>query len=72
MFNWSDAVGITQLISMVVGLVWGISKIQTTTVVLTKSIDTLDRTIGKLETAIEKVEEKIGKHGERIAVLEKG
>ena len=70
MFNWSDAVGIAQLVSMIIGLVWGISKIQTTTVVLTKSIDTLDRTISKLETAIEKVEAKIGEHGERIAVLE--
>ena len=70
MFNWSDAVGIAQLASMIIGLVWGISKIQTTTVVLTKSIDTLDKTIGKLETAIEKVEAKIGEHGERIAVLE--
>ena len=70
MFNWSDAVGIAQLVSMIIGLVWGISKIQTTTVVLTKSIDTLDKTIGKLETAIEKVEAKIGEHSERIAVLE--
>lgn len=70
MFSWSDAVGIAQLISMIVCLVWGISKIQTTTVVLTKSIDALDRTISKLETAIEKVETKIGDHGERIAVLE--
>lgn len=70
MNDWSTVVNFAQLISMIIGLVWGISKIQTTTVVLTKSIDMLDKTIGKLEMAIERVETKIGEHGERIAILE--
>lgn len=68
----SDILGFAQLAGMIISIVWGISKINTTTQVLTNSITTLDRTIGKLETAIEKVEAKIGDHGERIAVLENG
>ena len=71
MFNWSDVVGLAQIIGMIVGLVWAISKIQTTTAVLTQTIGSLDRTITKLEKAIERVEDKLIDHGERIAALEK-
>ena len=71
MFNWSDVVGVAQIVGMIVGLVWAISKIQTTTVVLTQTIGSLDRTITKLEKAIERVEDKLIDHGERIAALEK-
>ena len=70
MFNWSDVVSIGVLISMIVSLVWGISKIQNTTDLLSHAIDTLSKAIDKLDKAIEKVEAKIGDHGERIAVLE--
>jgi len=71
MFNWSDVVGLAQIVGMIVGLVWAISKIQTTTAVLTQTIGSLDRTITKLEKAIERVEDKLNEHGERIAALEK-
>ena len=71
MFNWSDVVGLAQIVGMIVGLVWAISKIQTTTAVLTQTIGSLDRTITKLEKAIERVEDKLIEHGERIAALEK-
>ena len=71
MFNWSDVVGLAQIVGMIVGLVWAISKIQTTTAVLTQTIGSLDRTITKLEKAIERVEDKLIDHGERIAALEK-
>ena len=71
MFNWSDVVGLAQIVGMIVGLVWAISKIQTTTAVLTQTIGNLDKTITKLEKAIERVEDKLNEHGERIAVLEK-
>lgn len=68
----SDVLGFAQLGGMIISIVWAISKINTTTLVLTNSITTLDKTISKLEAAIEKVESKIGEHGERIAVLENG
>ncbi len=67
----SGILGLMQFIAIIAGMVWGISKIQTTTIVLSNTIENLNRIIGKLEQAVEKVEIRLIEHAERIAVLEK-
>ncbi len=70
MLEIPEILGLTQFVSIIAGMVWGISKIQMTTSILTNSIMNLDKTIAKLEQACDRVESKLHEHGERLASLE--
>jgi prefoldin subunit 5 len=71
MESFMDRFGmLTQLGAVLVAAIWAISKIRTTTEILTKTIEVLSKTIDKLETTLEKMKDNYTQHEIRISHLE--
>ena len=59
-----------QFVSLIVGAVWVVGKIRTTTEVLNNTISNLGKTIERLEVTLLKIETQYISHEVRIAKIE--
>jgi len=61
---------VIELVTVMIAAVWAVSKIKTTTEVLSETMKHLRSSIEKLDLLVERIDEKVDAHGERIAALE--
>lgn len=61
---------VIQLVALVAAGIWAVSAIKSTTVQLTATIDTLEKTVSRLAVMIAAIETKAVDHEVRIQMLE--
>jgi len=66
----SYGLALLQLIGLIVGGVWGISKIQSTTLVLNTTLQHLDETVKEIKGVISRMEDRLTLHDARLTKLE--
>lgn len=61
-----------EIVVLLIGAVWAVAKINSTTSVLNANVKALTRSVDKLEQAIDHMERRLGEHEVRVSLLERG